>query len=115
MQPTTSVKSVLSSLFDVEFSSLITTRVIKLVYVVFLVLVSVFSLFFLLASLAQGGGPALFALVVAPLGWFFYVVMMRVSLELVIVLFRIGDDVRSLAARGGSDGPPPSPPGLHDR
>ena len=108
-------RGVFSSLFDFEFSSLITTKIIKVVYVVFLVLVSLFALFFLLGGLAQGGGAALFALIFAPLGWFFYVVMMRLSLELVIVLFRIGDDVRTLAARGGSDGPPPAPPGYaHD-
>lgn len=101
-------KGVLGSLFDTDFTSLISMKIIKVVYVVFLVAISVFAALFFLASLASGGPGALFGLIIAPLGWFLYVVMVRLSLEILIVIFRMGDDVRTLVERGGPPTPPPS-------
>lgn len=104
-------KGVLGSLFDVEFESLITMKIIKVVYVVFLVVVTLFAGMFFLASFASGAPGAVFGLIIAPLAWFLYVVMARLSLEIFIVIFRMGDDLRTLVERGSPATPPPSPSG----
>jgi hypothetical protein len=109
MQSREFAKGFFASLFDFSFSSLVTTRIIKVLYIVITVLVSLIAFLFLIAGLTQGPASALGAIIFAPLGWLFYMISARVSLEIIIVLFRIGDDVRYLAVREG--GPPPPPLG----
>lgn len=112
MQPREFAKGFFASLFDFSFSSLVTTRIIKVLYIVITVIVSLVAFLFLIAGLTQGPASALGAIIFAPLGWLFYMISARVSLEIIIVLFRIGDDVRYLAVREGGPLPPaPPPPG----
>lgn len=110
MQSREFAKGFFASLFDFSFSSLVTTRIIKILYIVITVIVSLIAFLFLIAGLTQGPASALGAIIFAPLGWLFYMISARVSLEIIIVVFRIGDDVRYLAVRGGAPSPPPVPP-----
>jgi hypothetical protein len=89
----------LASLFDYSFSSLITPKIIRGVYVLVTVLAAL-GAFAVFAGLAgAGGGGAVLGLVVAPLLFLFYLVLARIYLEIVIVVFRMGEDVRRLADR----------------
>jgi hypothetical protein len=116
----TTAKGFIGSLFDFSFSSLITTRVIKVVYVIATVLISLVAVAYFIGGLAAlGSGSAAVGLglvVGAPLGWLLYMIVARLSLELAIVIFRIGDDVRRMAdaaagPAGHAAGYPPSVPG----
>lgn len=125
-QPTPSAMGFFRSLFDFSFSSLITTKIIKAVYVLVTVFVSLFAIIFLIAGLTRGGATAIAAIIIAPIGWLLYMVAARMSLELIIIIFRIGEDVRRFVGGPGTatgfsappaggypsaPGYPPPPPG----
>jgi hypothetical protein len=103
-------------LFDVSFSSLITPKVIKFVYVLSMVLIGLFALFLVGAAFSNSvAGGIVVLLIVAPLLALLYLIYVRVLLELVIVIFRIMESNSELVQlqRGQSAGgstPPPSPP-----
>ena len=82
--------SFFSALFDVSFSNFVTNRIIKVLYILALIGVTIGALVFLVTGLTQGGGAALLALIVAPLYFLLGLIYIRVLLEVIIVLFRIG-------------------------
>jgi len=83
-------KGFFASLFDLSFSSLITTKIIKVMYVITLALIGLAYLAFTLSAFsADPGAGALVLFIVGPLIALFYIVYARVFLEIVIALFRI--------------------------
>jgi hypothetical protein len=101
MQPQMSAKGFFGSLFDFSFSSLITTKVIKFVYAAVTILVSLAALGVIIAGIASRSFLAVVAIVVVPFVWLLYIVMARIYLEVMIIVFRIGEDIRYLAVQSG--------------
>ena len=106
------------ALFDISFSALITTKVIKFLYVLSMIVIGLVALFIVGAGFANSAASGVFALVViAPLGGLLYLVYVRVLLELVIVIFRIMEtnvelvELQRGQRSGGSGPPPPAPSG----
>ena len=82
-------------LFDLSFSSFVTPSIVKVIFVVGVVFASI-AAFGIFIGLAQGGGGAVvLGLIVAPLLWFFYVLMIRVMCEIYLVVFRIEENTRA--------------------
>jgi hypothetical protein len=110
-----SERNFLSSLFDISFTSFVTTRIIKVVYVITLVLIGLAALVFVVAAFTESVAGGLFVLlIVAPLVSLLYVIYARVLLELVMAIFRImehtGEQVNLLRAQaGGAAGAPTTP------
>jgi TM2 domain-containing membrane protein YozV len=109
-----SAKGFFSSLFDYSFSSLITTRIVKVVYVIVTVVFSLMALGYLIFFISRGGAGIIVGIIVVPIAWLLYMIWARITLEVLIVIFRIGDDVRAIAGTGAV--PPygyqrPEPPG----
>lgn len=85
-------KGFFASLFDISFSSLITTRIIKVLYVISLIVIGLFSLFFIIGAFTSSAGAGILTLLIlAPLGALLYTVYTRVILEFIIVVFRIAE------------------------
>lgn len=85
-------KGFFGSLFDISFSSLITTKVIKVLYVISLIVIGLFALFFIIGAFVQSAGLGILTLIIfAPLGALLYAVYTRVILEFIIVVFRIAE------------------------
>ena len=107
----------LSSLFDISFSSLITTKVIKVLYVLSMILIGLGALVIIGGAFADSAAAGVIVLViVAPLLALLYLVYVRVLLEIVIVIFRIGETNQELVdlQRASQSGPtttmpPPGP------
>jgi hypothetical protein len=90
-------KGFFASLFDMSFSSLITTKVIKVLYVISLIVIGLVALFFIIGAFASSPAAGIVTLlVVAPLLALFYVVYTRVVLEFIIVVFRIAEYTHEL-------------------
>ena len=111
----------LASLFDVSFKSLVTTRVIKVLYILSMVLIGLTALFFVGAAFNNSAAAGLFTLVViAPFISLLYLVYVRVLLEIVIAIFRIMETnvelvelqrAQPVAAAAPTSAPaPPQPP-----
>ena len=109
-------RSFVASLFDTSFSSFVTTRVIKVLYILSMILIGLGALAFIGAAFANSAAFGVITLlVIAPLVSLLYLTYVRVLLELVIAIFRITETNVELVAlqRGQSPAPtsgPAAPP-----
>ena len=111
-------KGFFGALFDLTFSSFVTTKIIKVLYVLAIVIAGIIALAYTIAAFAADPVLGLLTLVIlAPIGFLLYVIYTRVFLELIIVIFRILETNTELvhlqrggASGGSSGGPPPPPP-----
>ena len=102
------------ALFDVSFTSFITTRIIKVLYIITLVLIGLGALAFVIAAFANSIIGGLFTLIIAaPLVALLYVIYTRVILEVLIAVFRImelnAEQVSLLRQAQGLSAPQPPP------
>jgi hypothetical protein len=92
----------LSALFDFSFTSFVTTRIIKVLYVLITVLVSLVALFYTIIAFRLSTGFGLLVLIIGdPLYIIIVMAFWRLVLEAFVVVFRIAEDVRALRERGG--------------
>jgi hypothetical protein len=96
-----SSKGFLASLFDFGFNSFVTPKVVKVVYVLMTIVISLGTIGIIITGFRVNIAAGIFFLViVAPLFFFIYLALWRIALEVFILLFRIGDDIRSIRDRG---------------
>ncbi len=90
-------KGFVKSLYDFKFDYFVTPKLIRFFYAFFVIVLTIVAVVFLLASLGSGeSGAVVIALVVVPIGYFAYLILMRMYFELVAALFRIADDLRAI-------------------
>lgn len=99
MSMQTQALAFLTALFDVSFSSFITARVVRVLYVVGLLLAGLTAIMMLGIGFGQGIVTGILMLIVAPLVFLLAAMYLRVTLELLIVVFRISDNVAHIADR----------------
>ncbi len=93
----------LSALFDLSFHWMVTPRIARWVYALGVVLAGFLAVLFLLAALVRGGASALFGLVAAPVGFLLACAYLRLTLEALVVLFRIHEAASELVRlKGGA-------------
>ncbi len=96
-------KGLIASLFDLSFTEFVTTRVIKVLYILAIVISAIVALILLISGIAKGGGMAFLAIIVSPIVFFLYVLMARIWLEVIIVLFRIAENTGRLVEQCKKD------------
>jgi ACR3 family arsenite efflux pump ArsB len=100
-------KGFLGDLFDFGFEDFITVRIIKVIYILGMILIGIGALIALVGGLSRGGGTSIiFTVLVVPLGALLMIIFFRVYLELVVVIFRIGENSTEIARKlgAGSEG-----------
>lgn len=109
-------KELFESLFDVSFRTLVTPRVIKVLYALSIVAAGFLSIVLIIDGFSESAGKGILSLVfVAPLAFLILVISARIVYELAIVVFRISDQTAEIArntaeiARQGGR-PPAEPP-----
>lgn len=95
-------KGLVGLLFDFGFTDFITTKLIKVLYIVGTGLIGIFSLGLMFTSFSQGAATGIIGVVLAPVAFLFGVAFLRVQLELVMVMFRIADSTSAMAADRGA-------------
>ncbi len=110
-QGSTQTKGFFAALFDFDFTSFITLRFLKVIYAILVGLVVLFGVVFLVVGFARGGVAAVAAVLLAPLGTLLYLVLIRISLEVVALFFRIGEHTSVMAAALTGHTAPPADPG----
>jgi hypothetical protein len=88
------------ALFDFSFSQFVTTRLVRFLYAVLLVIDALVALGAIARAFREGAGAGLVALILAPILFLILVVITRVYLEIVIVIFRIAEYLREMSIRG---------------
>ena len=92
----------LSALFDFSFTSFVTTRIIKVLYVLITVLVCLAALVYTIIAFRLSTGFGLLVLIIGdPLYIIIVMAFWRLVLEAFVVVFRIAEDVRGIRERGG--------------
>jgi hypothetical protein len=93
-----SAKGFVSSLYDFKFSTLIATRVIRFLYALLVILYSIGFAILFIALLGRGSAGVGGAILLIPV-YALWLIWLRVLMEIVIVFFRIGEDVRDIKLR----------------
>ena len=90
-----------ASLFDFSFSEFITTKLVKFLYGLGMLLGGVAAVGLIITGFVQSVIMGLVFLVLSPLIFLLYVIGARVWLELVIVVFRIAEHTAEIAKQRG--------------
>jgi hypothetical protein len=91
----------LASLFDTSFTSMVGTKLVRVLYVLTIVCVGLTALFYILIAFHQSSALGILVLlVVAPLMSLFTLGFARIVLEICIALFQIMADSNELVAQG---------------
>ena len=85
------------ALFDFSFTEFVTTRLIRLLYAIGVLLAAVAALGAIVRGFNAGAGAGIVALIVSPLIFLLVVILARVWLEIIIVVFRIAEYLRDMA------------------
>lgn len=103
------LKSSFSALFDFSFRRFITIRVIRIMYILALVGISIATLGMLVTAFEASAGLGILTLFIgAPIFFVLALLAARVYLELIMVIFRIAENTAAMAgavAEAKSDGP----------
>lgn len=95
-----STKGFFSALFDFNFDTFITPKIIKVVYIVIMALVGLFAVGSLITALISGEpGAILLALIGIPLMSIVYLALARMTLELYFAVIRLSEDVHDRMPR----------------
>jgi hypothetical protein len=105
-------------LFDTRFTTLITPKIIRVLYILAIVAIGIGALIFVVTAFASDTAFGILALLIlAPLGFLLYVIVARVYLEIVIVAFKIREAAQAIASNtsglgggGAAASAPPAPP-----
>ncbi len=101
-------RSFISNVFDFSFDTFVTTRIIKILFVLAIIGSGIQALVLLLSSFAGGVASGLLGLILCPILFLVMVVLSRVWLELIIVVFRIAENTSRMA--NASSTPAPAQP-----
>jgi len=93
-------KGFLGSLFDFSFTSLVTPKIVKVLYILFTIWTALIGLSILIIGFKTGGVPGgLFTLIIVePIFVLLTLGIYRVVLELFVVVFRIYDELKKISA-----------------
>jgi len=104
-------KGFLGSLFDLSFTEFITTRVIKVLFILAIIFSAIEAVLMIVWGFGGGALTGILLLIISPIVFLVFVILARVWLELVIVIFRIAENTGRLAERGpGAAAPTSEPP-----
>lgn len=93
-------RGVIGTLFDFSFSSFLSTKLIKFLYVIAILGAAIVALMLIAGGFAEGTGMGLLTLlIIAPLAFFAMLLYARIMMELMIVLFRISENLQELVDR----------------
>jgi len=96
--PSMGAKNFIRSLYDFKFSTLIATRVIRFLYALLVILYSIGFAILFFGLLGRGSAGVGGAILLIPV-YVLWLIWLRVLMEIVIVFFGIGDDVRAIRSR----------------
>ncbi len=82
------------ALFDFSFSEFVTTKIIKVIYGLGVAIAAIAAIGLIVNGFQSSFLLGILALIVSPIVFIIYTILIRVWLEVVIVLFRILEEVK---------------------
>jgi hypothetical protein len=103
-------KGIIACIFDLSFNEFVTTRIIKILFMLSILLAAFAALFIIIGGFASGTAAGfLGALIMAPIVFILSVLFSRIWLELVIVAFRVAENTSRLVEQGKAAAHPRNP------
>jgi hypothetical protein len=90
----------LGALFDFSFTTFVTTKLVKVLYALCIVVAALYAVFFIIAGFTRGGIFGILALIGSVVLFFAFVIYSRVCMELIIVIFRGAEHLAELVRQG---------------
>lgn len=102
-------KGLFASLFDFNFTSFITLKFLKVIYIILMAIIGLGAVIMFFGLLVSGtAAGVLGAIFLVPILAFLYLLIVRVYLESLALFFRIGENTQAIRqSLGGSPGPMP--------
>ena len=98
-----SEKSVVGVLFDLSFSEFVTTRVIRLLFVLGCAGAVVATIGVIVDGFRSGFATGILFLLFSPLVFLFVMIIVRIWCEMIVVVFRIAENTSRIANRDTED------------
>ncbi|OQX86752.1 hypothetical protein B6D60_05530 [candidate division KSB1 bacterium 4484_87] len=89
----------INTLFDFSFKEFVTIKIIKVIYGIGILFAGIGAIAVIIKGFSAGVLAGILALIISPVVFIIYSILIRVWLEVVIVLFRISEDVRDMAKK----------------
>ncbi len=89
-------KGFFTTLFDFSFSEFITTQIIKILYGIGILASAIGALLFIIWGFHGGFLAGIITIILSPVIFIIYTIIVRVYLEVVMVLFRIADNISQI-------------------
>jgi hypothetical protein len=89
-------KSFFETLFDLSFTEFVTTRLIKLIFVLGIIFSALGALMLIAGGFRMGFGRGVIMLILSPVIFFVYVLLARVWCEMIIAIFRVAENTGRL-------------------
>ena len=100
--------SPIAVLFDLSFTEFITTRVIKVFFILGVVFAALITLMVIVGGFQVGSAVGVIVLLLSPVLFLLYILMLRLWCEFIIVVFRIAENTGRMAEQGRVTAPPVS-------
>ena len=91
----------ISPIFDISFSTFITSKLISVLYIASMVVAALSTLSILIGSFASDVTGGVIILILSPLIFLVQLVWFRVLLEIVVIIFKIAESLRSIDQKFG--------------
>ena len=102
-QPQNSEKTFLAALFDFSLTTFVALRFLKVIYIIVTVLIAIAMVGVFIGLVSEGTPGIIAAIILVPLTALVYLIVVRVSIEIIAVLFRIGESTAAIAAHLAPD------------
>ena len=92
-------KGFLGALFDFSFSEFITVKLIKILYILGIIFSTIVAIIFIVSGFNISTGVGIIFLILSPIIFLLYVILIRIYLEIIIVIFKIAENTKQLAEK----------------
>ncbi len=96
------IRAVLDLVLDLSFKRFVTPRLVRMLYVLSLLAASFYALSYMFSGFKNGTFSGIFQMVTAPLAFLLYLIIARVTVELILAIFRIADRLAPMADEPGA-------------
>lgn len=98
------VRAVLDLVLDLSFKRFVTPRLLRMLYVLSLLAALFYAITYMFSGFEKGALAGMFQMITAPIAFLLYLIVARVTVELILAIFRIAEKIAPL----DEDSPPPT-------
>lgn len=91
------IRAVLDLVLDLSFKRFVTPRLVRMLYVLSLLAAVFYAVSWMFSGFKTGTLSGMFTLITAPVAFLLYLIFARVTVELILAIFRIADKIAPLS------------------